>query len=120
MRVCFFVLPGGEALEFAGPGDVFEEANRQAGRRVYDVQFISEAARPMSCLSGLRFMPDRTIHDTDESIDTLIVTGARDPLGPVSRSLVDWLQRQVPDTRRYGAVCTGAFLLGAAGLLDHK
>jgi transcriptional regulator GlxA family with amidase domain len=103
MRVCFFVLPGGEALEFAGPSDVFEEANRQAGRRVYDIRFISEEAQPITCLSGLRVMPDRTIHDPDEPIDTLIVTGARDPFGPASTSLIDWLQRQAPKTRRYGA-----------------
>jgi transcriptional regulator GlxA family with amidase domain len=120
MLIGFFVPPGGHALEFTGPGDVFEEANRQAGRRVYDIRFISEEARPMTCLSGLRFMPDRTIHDADEPIDTLIVTGARDPLEPATPSLIDWLQRQAPNTRRYGAVCTGAFLLGAAGLLDNK
>src|SRR5260221_4969681 len=108
MFICFFVLPGGEALEFAGPSDVFEEANRQAGRRVYDIRFISEEARPITCLSGLRVMPDRTIHDPDEPIDTLIVTGARDPLTPASTSLIEWLQRRAPQTRRYGAVCTGA------------
>jgi transcriptional regulator GlxA family with amidase domain len=120
MLVCFFVPPGGHALEFTGPSDVFEEANRQLGRRVYDIRFISEEAWPMTCLSGLRFMPDRTIHDANEPIDTLIVTGARDPLEPATSSFIDWLQRQVPHTRRYGAVCTGAFLLGAAGLLDNK
>jgi transcriptional regulator GlxA family with amidase domain len=120
MLIGFFVPPGGHALEFTGPSDVFEEANRQAGRRVYDIRFISEEARLMTCLSGLRFMPDRTIHDADEPIDTLIVVGARDPLEPATPSLIDWLQRQAPNTRRYGAVCTGAFLLGAAGLLDNK
>jgi transcriptional regulator GlxA family with amidase domain len=120
MLVCFFVAPGGHALEFTGPSDVFEEANRQAGRRVYDIRFISEEPRLITCLSGLRVMPDRTIHDADEPIDTLIVVGARDPLAPASPSLIDWLQRQTPNTRRYGAVCTGAFPLGAAGLLDNK
>jgi transcriptional regulator GlxA family with amidase domain len=120
MRICFFLLPGGEALEFAGPSDVFDEANRQTGRRVYDISFVAEEAQPITCLSGLRILPDRTIHDPDEPIDTLIVTGARDPLSPVSPSVIDWLQRQAPKTRRYGAVCTGAFLLGTAGLLDNK
>src|SRR6202035_3974552 len=86
MLIGFFVPPGGHALEFTGPSDVFEEANRQAGRRVYDIRFISEEVRLMTCLSGLRFMPDQTIHDADEPIDTLIVTGARDPLEPASPS----------------------------------
>jgi putative intracellular protease/amidase len=108
----------GEALEFAGPSDVFEEANKQAGHRVYDIRFVAEETQPITCLSGLRVMPDRTIHDADEPIDTLIVTGARDPFGPTSPALIDWPERQAPTTRRYGAVCSGASLLGAAGLLD--
>jgi transcriptional regulator GlxA family with amidase domain len=78
MLICFFVLPGGEALEFAGPSDVFEEANRQAGRRVYDIRFVAEEPQLITCLSGLRVMPDRTIHDADEPIDTLIVAGVHD------------------------------------------
>ena len=118
--ICFLVLPKGEALEFAGPSDVFEEANRQAGHRIYDIRFVSEEPGPITCLSGLRIVPNRTIHDNDEPIDTLIVTGARDPFAPASTSSIDWLRRQAPSTRRYGAVCTGAFLLGAAGLLDNK
>jgi transcriptional regulator GlxA family with amidase domain len=120
MLICFFVPPGGHALEFTGPSDVFEEANRQAGRRVYDVWFISEEPGLVTCLSGLRFMPDRTIHDAGDPIDTLIVVGAREPLAPASPSFIAWLRQQAPKSRRYGAVCTGAFLLGAAGLLDHK
>jgi transcriptional regulator GlxA family with amidase domain len=120
MLVCIFVPPGAYALEFTGPSGVFEEANKQAGRRVYDIRFVAEEPQLITCLSGLRVMPDRTIHDADERIDTLIVVGARDPLAPASPSLIAWLQRQAPKTRRYGAVCTGAFLLGAAGLLDNK
>ncbi len=120
MLIAFFIPPGGHALEFTGPSDVFEEANRQFGRSVYEIRFVSEEARLMECLSGLRFMPDRTIHDPDEPIDTLLVTGTRDPIRPISPPIIEWLQRRVPTARRYGSVCTGAFLLGAAGLLDDK
>jgi transcriptional regulator GlxA family with amidase domain len=120
MLIAFFIPPGGHTLEFAGPGDVFVEANRQLGRALYDISYLSEEERPLSCLSGLRVLPDRTIYDRDEPIDTLLVTGPRDPPGSVSPALVEWLRRRVPSTRRYGAVCTGAFLLGAAGLLDHR
>ena len=120
MLVCVFIPPGGYALEITAPSDVLEEANRQAGRRVYDIRFVAEEPRLITCRSGLRLMPDRTIHDAGEPIDTLIV-GALDPLAPAaSPSLIDWLQRQAPKTRRYGSVSTGAFLLGAAGLLDNR
>jgi transcriptional regulator GlxA family with amidase domain len=119
--VIAFLLPGnGHSLELSGPSDVFEEANRQFGRRVHEVRFISEHPGPTTCLSGLKILADHTIHDPVGPIDTLIVTGNRNPTQPASPALIDWLKRVVPSTRRYGSVCTGAFLLGAAGLLDSR
>jgi len=87
---------------------------------VYDLQLISERPWPMTSLSGLRILPDRTIDDPLDTIDTLIVAGTIDPTRAASPALIDWLKRASSGARRYGAVCTGAFLLGAAGLLDNK
>ena len=116
-----FLLPdNGHSLEFSGPGDVFEAANRQFGRRVYDMQFISEHPNPLPCLSGLRVLPDRTIHDPNDAIDTLIVAGGTDPTRHANPPLVDWVRRSASGARRHGSVWTGAFLLGAAGLLDNR
>src|SRR3954468_1480707 len=120
MLVYFFVTAGGHALEFAGPGDLFEEANRRAGRRVYDVHFVSLRPGLVTCLSGAQLMLEGTMRDRDEPLDTLIVTGAREPLSRLGPEIANWLRRQTPRTRRYGAIGTGAFLLGAAGLLDNK
>ncbi|SRR6266851_601505 len=120
MLIGFFYPGNGTSLELSGPTDVFEEANRQYGRRVYDLQLISERPWPMTSLSGLRILPDRTIDDPLDTIDTLIVAGTIDPTRAASPALIDWLKRASSGARRYGAVCTGAFLLGAAGLLDNK
>jgi transcriptional regulator GlxA family with amidase domain len=120
MLVAILIPPSGHSLEICGPGDVFAEANRQQGRRIYDLQVVSEQVGPLTCFSGLRVLPDRTIHDADEAIDTLIVTGPRDPPGAVIPPVTEWLRRRCPATRRFGSVCTGTFLLGAAGLLDGK
>jgi transcriptional regulator GlxA family with amidase domain len=116
-----FLLPDdGHSLEVSGPGDIFEAANREYGRRVYDLQFISEHPDPIACLSGLRILPDRTIHDPNDSFDTLIVAGGKDPTRRASPPLIDWLRRCAPKARRYGSVWTGAFILGEAGLLDNR
>src|SRR5260221_10799637 len=120
MLVGFFYPGNGTSLELSGPTDVFEEANRQYGRRVYDLQLISERPGPVTCLSGLRILPDRTIDDPIDCVDTLIVAGTIDTARAVSPALIDWLKRCSSGARRYGAVCTGAFFLGAAGLLDNK
>lgn len=115
-----FLLPNdGHSLEISGPGDVFEEGNRQYGRRIYDLQFISERPNAIVCLSGLRLVPDRSIYDPDDPIDTLIVTGNRDPAREAGAPLIHWLRRYASGARRYGSIWTGAFLLGAAGLLDN-
>jgi len=109
-------------LDVTGPLDVFVEATRQsAGRASYDVEVIAEQPGPITCLSGLQILPNRTIHDADEPIDTLLVAGAAHlVIDRPNPSLVTWLKRRTATVRRYGSVCTGAFLLGAAGLLDGR
>ena len=61
MLIAIFMPPNGHALEVSGPSDVFAEANRQLGRRVYDLRFISDRSDLLTCFSGLRLVPDRTI-----------------------------------------------------------
>ncbi|MDB5364559.1 MAG: AraC family transcriptional regulator, partial [Rhodospirillales bacterium] len=56
-----------------------------------------------------------------EPIDTLLIAGcptAADDRPPPA--VLDWLQQTAPKTRRFGSVCSGAFLLAAAGLLDGR
>lgn len=67
-------------------------------------------------------MPDWIIsRDAGERIDTLLVAGCPNAVEmPVSGKVVDWLRQRVPTTRRYGSVCSGAFVLAAAGLLSRK
>jgi transcriptional regulator GlxA family with amidase domain len=120
--VVIVTASGGHSLEISGPGDVFAEAMEQApGRVEYQMRVIAIDPGPIICASGLRISPDRTIHDPDEPIDTLIVVGPHAvPRPPADPALLAWLRRRTPTIRRFGSVCTGAFLLGEAGLLDGK
>jgi transcriptional regulator GlxA family with amidase domain len=62
---------------------------------------------------------DSSIFDHVGPIDTMLVAGMPDYAAAfTSTDLHAWLRRRAPKTRRYGSVCTGAFFLGAAGLLD--
>jgi transcriptional regulator GlxA family with amidase domain len=120
--VVILALPGVQFLDVAGPLDIFAEANAQLGRGAY--QLLVAAAEPgaIRSSSGVRLIPDRIIdRDIDETIDTLLVAGCPNAAeSPVDDLVVKWLRRRAPRARRYGSVCSGAFFLAAAGLLDGK
>src|SRR5207244_4129394 len=58
--------------------------------------------------------------DLPAPIDTLLVAGARGPDAVQSPEIFDWVKRTAPRARRYGSICTGAFVLGNAGLIAGK
>jgi len=120
VRVTILAPPGVQSLDVVGPAEIFWEAARRLGAPdAYQVQVMAVEQGPISGTGNLRFLPDRTIHDPDQPIDTLLVAG--DPsFQAVLPAAVSWLQRRVPEVRRFGSICTGVFLLAAAGLLDDK
>lgn len=120
MRIALLAPPGVQSLDIVGPAEVFWEAARRLGNpNAYTVQVIASSAEPVRGTGGLRFVADRHIFDPDEPIDTLLVGG--DPsFATIDPALVQWLRRRAGTVRRLGSVCTGVFLLAAAGLLDGK
>jgi transcriptional regulator GlxA family with amidase domain len=67
----------------------------------------------------MSLVADSSIFEDVRSIDTMLVAGTPDyAIAYTSADFHAWLRRRAPKTRRYGSVCTGAFFLGAAGLLD--
>jgi len=122
MLIGVFAQSPAHLLEYSGATDVFSEAAfRSGGKADYTVRIIAETADPLVCLSGARVIPDRTINDPDEPIDTLMISGARTALTkPPSPAVLAWIRRYASTARRWGSICTGAFLLGEAGLLEGK
>lgn len=120
MRIALLAPPGVQSLDVVGPAEVFWEAARRLGDpNAYMVQVIAGSANPVRGTGGLRFVADRHIFDPDEPIDTLLVGG--DPsFAAVDPAMVQWLRRRAGTVRRLGSVCTGVFLLAAAGLLEGK
>ncbi|SFN78755.1 Transcriptional regulator GlxA family, contains an amidase domain and an AraC-type DNA-binding HTH domain [Bradyrhizobium sp. Rc3b] len=120
MRIALLAPTGVQSLDIVGPAEVFWEAAKRLGDpTAYNVQVIAGSADPVCGTGGLRLVADRHIFDPDEPIDTLLVGG--DPsFATLDPAMVQWLRRRAGTVRRVGSVCTGVFLLAAAGLLDGK
>lgn len=120
--VAILALPGVQLLDVAGPLDVFAEANVQSGQDAYDLALVGVERGPITTSSGRRLLADLALHlDASATVDTLLVAGApRMHTVEAQPDLLDWLRRAAGRCRRYGSVCSGAFLLGQAGLLDGR
>lgn len=118
--VALLALPDVQLLDVAGPLDVFAEANAQSGRTVYSLAVVATEPGPITTSSGRRLLPD-LVAPTDAAFDTLLVAGApRIHEAAAGPGLLAWLNRTAARCRRYGSVCSGAFLLGQAGLLTGR
>ena len=106
----------------SGPLDVFAEANVQTGTDVYQLRVIGSVPGLIRSSSGIRLMPDTVIgQNLTEKLDTLLVAGAPKISEAASHPGVsDWLREVSPSVRRYGSVCSGAFFLANAGLLNGR
>ncbi|KNY10543.1 transcriptional regulator [Achromobacter piechaudii] len=118
----FVLYDGFQPLDLAGPWQAFSSANEEAGKPLYQLRTIAAAPVVATWEQGLRMQVDGTFeHDGDSPIDMLFVPG-----GPgVDRAsahaeTIAWLRRRDAVTPRTCSVCTGAFVLAAAGLLDGR
>ncbi|WP_150245601.1 GlxA family transcriptional regulator [Nocardiopsis quinghaiensis] len=114
-EVVVVVFDGVQSLDVTGPLEVFSGAVRAPGSR-YRVRTASLGGGAVTCSNGLGLVPSAALEELGE-IDTLVVPGGEgarreDP------ELVEWLRGRCGDAGRVASVCTGAFLLARAGVLD--
>ncbi|PTM39290.1 AraC family transcriptional regulator with amidase-like domain [Bosea sp. 124] len=120
-NVVFVVFPGAMLLDLAGPLAAFELSCETAGGEIapYRLTVASAAGGLVRTSSGIELM-SRSLADIRD-VDTLIVVGGLGVHEAASQPLlVDWLSARAEEIRRICSVCTGAFILAAAGLLGRR
>ena len=98
-----------------------EAAHQLNNPHAYRVQIIGTKPGPFKSSSGLYVMPDATLKTFRGAIDTLLVAGSPDT-DVITEDVIrdEWLRKRSKSVRRIGSVCTGALILGMAGLLEGK
>lgn len=126
-RVAMLAFPDVQVLDVMGPLEVFSRTARwlkDQGRTrglAYTVEILGLEPGPFCASSGLTLHADRAFASVKGGVDTLLVAGG---VGVAQargdRALRTWLRRQAGRVRRLASICTGAFLLAEAGLLDGR
>lgn len=120
--VAIVVHEGVQALDVTGPLDVFAEANAfVAEPDRYQTRLIGPSTQPLHTSNGMMIVADQSFDEVREDISLLLVAGGPAlPDAVPDDMLSTWLRRHSAHAELYGAICTGAFALGHAGLLDGK
>ncbi len=121
-NVALIVHDGVQALDVAGPLDVFAEANaRIPAVDGYDCYLIAAEAGPLRASNGMMMMAHLTFAQACRPFHTVLVAGGPAlPNAPEDEAMSSWLRQWGVRGTRYGSICTGAFALGHAGLLDGR
>jgi len=114
-RVAVVVFPGFQILDLVAVS-VFELANKLAPKPLYDIRVVSEHGGAVASSAAV---PVETQCFRGQRWDTVVVTGGLE-LAPSSPALRAFLSRSLGSARRVASICTGAFILAEAGLLEGR
>jgi transcriptional regulator GlxA family with amidase domain len=113
-----------QLLDVTGPFQVFASANdfvrKSGGRPPYELKVVARSGAQVTASAGLK-LSTQSLPLAGSAVDTLIVPGGRGvEAAAADPVIIDWVQRRAKRARRIASVCTGAFVLAAAGLLDGR
>jgi len=122
-RVVVLAVPPVEELDIVGPWEVFTTANNalRGKRWGYEVELVTTSRQ---CLftgdSGLSLLAKRRYNEVRGEVDTLVVPGGTGPQGMRDPAVLTWVKNMARKARRVVSICTGAFLLAEAGILNGR
>ena len=114
-----------EVLDFCGPFEVFSvtrlnEETRREEPSPFNVLLVAETREPVVTTGGMKVLPDYDL-DGCPVLDVLVVPGGWGTRKEMNNQhLLGWIAERSTQVETLASVCTGALMLGKAGLLDGK
>ncbi len=118
-RFVFLLLDRFTMLSFAGAIEPLRIANRVSGRALYEWRMLGEGGETARCSNGAAFQLDLGLEELDRD-DMLFVCGGIDVQRATTKPIIAWLRREARRGLPIGGLCTGAWTLAKAGLLDGR
>jgi transcriptional regulator GlxA family with amidase domain len=118
-RFVFLLLDRFTMLSFAGAIEPLRIANRVSGDQLYSWVLAGEGGDTATCSNGAAFKLDMGLDEIDRD-DVLLVCGGIDVQRAATRGVLNWLRREARRGATIGGLCTGAYAVAKAGLLDGR
>ncbi|OUS68895.1 glutamine amidotransferase [Pseudoalteromonas sp. A601] len=116
MNIGIYIYDDAEVLDFSGPFEVFSTAKRLANNNC-QVFFVAEKNKPVLARAGFSVNPHYSFAD-HPAIDLLIVVGGVHTHELEKPAVISWIRKNAGTATKVASVCTGAFLLARADLLN--
>jgi transcriptional regulator GlxA family with amidase domain len=118
-RFVFLLLDRFTMLSFACAIEPLRLANRVLGRQAYSWVLAGESGTEATCSNGVSFRLDMGLSEISRD-DTIVVCGGIDVQQATTRAILNWLRREARRGVTIGGLCTGAYTVARAGLLDGR
>jgi len=118
-RFVFVLMENFTLLSFSSALDALRIANRMSGKTLYEWTFIGENEGVVSCSAGTQFKLDNPLIELHRD-DTILLCGGTSIQEVTTKKLIGWLRREARRGLTIGGLCTAAYPMAKAGLLDGK